>query len=141
MSTNSERDNKLNSLDKRLDSLAGEVRFNENLLLRAEGVLSELVELNVDCKTRNDLQDERIVRMLEELQHNHNDIDKLRDSNVNQHAELKSMLREFEARSAERLERLEQRIQVLENWRWFILGAFGLAVLVIKYIPNLALIS
>lgn len=141
MATNAERDSKLNDIDKRVDSLAGEVRFNENLLLRAEGVLAELVELNAECKTRNDLQDERIVRMLEELQHQHNDLDKLRESHQGQHGEIKVMLKEFEQRSADRLLRLEQRIQVLENWRWFILGAFGLAVLIIKYFPNIQIIT
>lgn len=112
---------KINELDRKLVELSGEVRFNENLLLRSEAVLSELVELQAECKARNDVQDERMVRILEELQHNHRDIDEVRKaSDANQQHILKT------------LDALDQRLRAMENWRWIFLGAFS----VIAFLTN-----
>lgn len=128
---------KIALIDKRVSELAGEVRFNENLLLRAESVLSELAELNAECKSRNDVQDERIIRLLEELNHNHNDIDEIKKETIKYHGEVLRAIRELEIKQSDRFNKLEDRVSILENWRWFLLGAIAIITALSKYIEQI----
>lgn len=125
---------KINELDKRIGELAGEIRFNENLLLRSESVLSELVELNAECKSRNDVQDERMIRILEELQHNHKDIDELKKATIESQHKTVEALNHHDLKNQKRFDSLEMRLRVLENWRWILLGAFSVIAWLSKYI-------
>lgn len=132
---------KINTLENRLTEIAGEVRFNESLLLRSENVLQELVELNADCKARNDVQDERMLRILEELRHNHNDVDNVKLSNAKEFTKLADLISGMDANASKRFDRLESRILALENWRWFILGACGIVILILEKFPLSTLFS
>lgn len=134
MSTQNE---KIIELDKKYTELAGEVRFNENLLLRAESLLSELAELNAECKSRNDVQDERIIRLLEELKHNHQDIDDIRKENVKYHSDVIHAIKELELKQSDRFSKIEDRVTQLENWRWFLLGMFAIITVAIEYFGNI----
>ena len=127
---------KLNTLDKKVAELAGEVRFNENLLLRAESVLSELAELNAECKARNDVQDERIVRLLEEMNHNHRDVDEVKKDQIRMHSDVLTAIKELELKQIGRFDKIEDRVANLENWRWFVIGAFAVIVAALEYIHN-----
>lgn len=127
---------KVQELDKRVSELAGEVRFNENLLLRAESVLSELAELNAECKSRNDVQDERIVRLLEELSHNHNDIDDIKKETIRYHGEVLAAIKELELKQLDRFNKIEDRVSSLENWRWFVLGMVALITFLSQYLGD-----
>lgn len=129
MATQSE---KLQELQTRVTELSGEVRFNENLLLRSETVLQELVELNAECKARNDVQDERMLRILEELKHNHDDIDSIKKQQNITNTEIIERMDAVKRHLYSRLDAIDDRINVLEKWRWFILGAVALAVLLIE---------
>lgn len=129
MATQSE---KLQELQTRVTELSGEVRFNENLLLRSETVLQELVELNAECKARNDVQDERMLRILEELKHNHDDIDTIKKQQNITNTEIIERMDAVKRHLYSRLDAIDDRINVLEKWRWFILGAVALAVLLIE---------
>jgi len=132
---------KIAGLDKRISELAGEVRFNENLLLRAETVLSELAELNAECKSRNDVQDERIIRLLEELNHNHNDIDDLKKETIKYHGDVLHAIKELEIKQSDRFNKIEDRVSQLENWRWFLIGAIAIITFVSKYIDKIIFAS
>lgn len=132
---------KIADLDKRLSELAGEVRFNENLLLRSETVLSELIELNADCKSRNDVQDERMLRILEELQHNHRDIDDMKKMAADVQNVFVSALKEHDIKNQQRFDKLEDRLRVLENWRWIVLGAFAVIAWLSNYLNLTEIIS
>lgn len=123
---------KLQELQTRVTELSGEVRFNENLLLRSETVLQELVELNAECKARNDVQDERMLRILEELKHNHDDIDSIKKQQNITNTEIIERMDAVKRHLYSRLDAIDDRINVLEKWRWFILGAVALAVLLIE---------
>lgn len=123
---------KLQELQTRVTELSGEVRFNENLLLRSETVLQELVELNAECKARNDVQDERMLRILEELKHNHDDIDTIKKQQNITNTEIIERMDAVKRHLYSRLDAIDDRINVLEKWRWFILGAVALAVLLIE---------
>ena len=123
---------KLQELQTRVTELSGEVRFNENLLLRSETVLQELVELNAECKARNDVQDERMLRILEELKHNHDDIDTIKKQQNVTNTEILERMDSVKRHLYGRLDAIDERINVLEKWRWFILGAVALAVLLIE---------
>ena len=123
---------KLQDLQTRVTELSGEVRFNENLLLRSETVLQELVELNAECKARNDVQDERMLRILEELKHNHDDIDTIKKQQNITNTEIIERMDAVKRHLYSRLDAIDDRINVLEKWRWFILGAVALAVLLIE---------
>ena len=132
---------KIHNLENRITEIAGEVRFNESLLLRSENVLQELVELNADCKARNDVQDERMLRILEELRHNHNDVDNVKLSNAKEFTKLADLISGMDANASKRFDRLESRILALENWRWFILGACGIVILILEKFPLSTLFS
>lgn len=125
---------KIAELDKKLSEIAGEVRFNENLLLRSESVLSELVELNAECKSRNDVQDERMIRILEELQHNHRDMDELRKAATEAQHIFVSALKDHDLKNQQRFDKLEDRLRALENWRWVLLGAFAVVAWLSRYL-------
>lgn len=125
---------KIAELDKKVGELASEIRFNENLLLRSESVLSELVELNVECKSRNDVQDERMVRILEELQHNHRDIDELRKAALESQHKMVDALKDHDIKNQQRFDQLDTRLRTLESWRWIVLGAFGVIAWLVNYI-------
>lgn len=129
---------KLQEIDKKVSELAGEVRFNENLLLRAETVLSELAELNAECKSRNDVQDERIVRLLEELNHNHSDIDDLKKETIRYHGEVLHAIKELEIKQSDRFSKIEDRVGQLENWRWFLLGAIAIISFLSQYLDKIS---
>ena len=127
---------KVQELDKKVSELAGEVRFNENLLLRAESVLSELAELNAECKSRNDVQDERIIRLLEELNHNHTDIDEIKKETIRYHGDVLHAIKELELKQSDRFNKIEDRVNSLENWRWFVLGAVAIITFISQYLEN-----
>lgn len=132
---------KLQELQTRVTELSGEVRFNENLLLRSETVLQELVELNAECKARNDVQDERMLRILEELKHNHDDIDSIKKQQNITNTEIIERMDAVKRHLYSRLDAIDDRINVLEKWRWFILGAVALAVLLIENFNLSAVLS
>lgn len=132
---------KIVQLDKKVSELAGEVRFNESLLLRAESVLSELVELNAECKSRNDVQDERIIRLLEELNHNHNDIDSLKKETIKYHGDVLHAIKELEIKQSDRFTKIEDRVSQLENWRWFLIGAIAIITFLSKYLDRIIFTS
>lgn len=132
---------KLNTLENRVTELSGEVRFNENLLLRSEAVLQELVDLNAECKARNDVQDERMIRILEELKHNHSDVDGVKLQNTTEYTKITDLLIRLDETTAKRFDRIEERIQTLENWRWLLLGAFGLILIILENTNLTALFS
>lgn len=132
---------KMQEMQTRLTELSGEVRFNENLLLRSETVLQELVELNAECKARNDVQDERMLRILEELKHNHNDIDELKKNHSVSNTEILSRMQGAEKLLLARFDVIEERVNALEKWRWFVLGVATFAVLVIENFNISALFS
>ena len=129
MATQSE---KLQEMQTRITELSGEVRFNENLLLRSEAVLQELVELNAECKARNDVQDERMLRILEELKHNHNDIDELKKNHNVSNTQIIESMNVVKEQLLNRLDVIEDRVTALEKWRWFLIGAGALAILLIE---------
>jgi len=132
---------KIQELQTRVAEIAGEVRFNENLLLRSETVLTELVELNAECKSRNDVQDERMLRILEELKHNHDDIDQVKKQQNVTNTEVIERMDSVKRNIYNRLDAMEDKINALEKWRWFVLGAAALTILMIENINLIELFS
>jgi hypothetical protein len=132
---------KIQELQTRVAEIAGEVRFNENLLLRSETVLTELVELNAECKSRNDVQDERMLRILEELKHNHDDIDQVKKQQNVTNTEVIERMDAVKRNIYNRLDSMEDKINALEKWRWFVLGAAALTILMIENINLIELFS
>jgi hypothetical protein len=104
-------------------------------------VLQELVDLNAECKARNDVQDERMIRILEELKHNHNDVDRVKLQNTTEYTKITDLLIRLDETTGKRFDRIEERIQTLENWRWLLLGAFGLVLIILENTNLMAFFS
>lgn len=98
---------KLQEIDKELTELKGEVRFNENILLRNENLIHELADISYELKSRADLVDERIKQMLRALEHNHEDIESLRRDQIKSQTEIMN------------------HITNLEKWRWWFVGVIA----------------
>ncbi len=103
---------KLNDLERRVDSVAAEMRFNENIILRNETLLSELAEVSYQLKARQDVFDERMTQMMSALQHNHEDIEALRREQIKSHTEVMNS------------------VKSLEQWKWYMMGAITLVAFV-----------
>ena len=103
---------KLNDLERRVDSVAAEMRFNENIILRNETLLSELAEVSYQLKARQDVFDERMTQMMSALQHNHEDIEALRREQIKSHTEVMNQIR------------------TLEQWKWYVVGAIAIVAFI-----------
>jgi len=98
-------DAKIAEIDKKVTSLEGEIRFQETLLARTEIIISDVAGLSNELKSRQAVQDERITQMLENLKHNHEDIEALRRENIKQFTQLQNQLKG------------------IEKWKWYLIGA------------------
>lgn len=98
-------DAKIAEIDKKVASLEGEIRFQETLLARTEIIISDVAGLSNELKSRQAVQDERITQMLENLKHNHEDIESLRRENIKQFTQLQNQLKG------------------IEKWKWYLVGA------------------
>jgi DNA repair exonuclease SbcCD ATPase subunit len=125
---------KIAEIESKVNSVAAELRFQETLMARTESIISDIAELTSELKSKAAVQDERMGRMLEELKHNHEDIEDLRRSNLKQDTELLNKLDRIEERSAKRFEAIEERMSTLEQYKWFIIGA----VTVISFLMQMA---
>ena len=125
---------KIAEIESKVNSVAAELRFKETLMARTESIISDIAELTSELKSKAAVQDERMGRMLEELKHNHEDIEDLRRSNLKQDTELLNKLDRIEERSAKRFEAIEDRMSTLEQYKWFIIGA----VTVISFLMQMA---
>lgn len=83
-------DARINELDVKVGQLESEVRFQETLLARTEIIISDVAGLSNELKSRQAVQDERITQMLENLKHNHEDIESLRRENIKQFTTITS---------------------------------------------------
>ena len=125
---------KIAEIESKVNSVAAELRFQETLMARTESIISDIAELTGELKSKAAVQDERMGRMLEELKHNHSDIEDLRRSNIKQDTELLAKLDRIEERTAKRFESIEDRMSKLEQYKWFIIGA----VTVISFLIQMA---
>lgn len=125
---------KIAEIESKVNSVAAELRFQETLMARTESIISDIAELTGELKSKAAVQDERMGRMLEELKHNHSDIEDLRRSNIKQDTELLAKLDRIEERNAKRFESIEDRMSKLEQYKWFIIGA----VTVISFLIQMA---
>ena len=98
-------DARINELDVKVGQLESEIRFQETLLARTEIIISDVAGLSNELKSRQAVQDERITQMLENLKHNHEDIEALRRENIKQFTQLQVQLRSF------------------DKWKWYLVGA------------------
>jgi D-ribose pyranose/furanose isomerase RbsD len=98
-------DARINDLDIKVGQLESEVRFQETLLARTEIIISDVAGLSNELKSRQAVQDERITQMLENLKHNHEDIEALRRENIKQFTQLQTQIRSF------------------DKWKWYLVGA------------------
>lgn len=98
-------DARINDLDVKVGQLESEVRFQETLLARTEIIISDVAGLSNELKSRQAVQDERITQMLENLKHNHEDIEALRRENIKQFTQLQVQIRSF------------------DKWKWYLVGA------------------
>jgi|TARA_B110000879_G_C11179391_1_gene517568 hypothetical protein len=96
---------RINEIDKKVGQLESEVRFQETLLARTEIIMQDVVGLGNELKSRQAVQDERITQMLENLKHNHEDIESLRRENIKQFTQLQNQLKG------------------IEKWKWYLVGA------------------
>jgi hypothetical protein len=128
---------KIAEIEIKVNSVAAELRFQETLMARTESIISDLAELTGELKSKTAVQDERMGRMLEELQHNHEDIEDLRRSNIKQDTELLNKLDRIEERSAKRFEAIEDRMSALEQYKWFIIGAVTVISFAIQMLGEL----
>ena len=98
-------DARINELDVKVGQLESEVRFQETLLARTEIIISDVAGLSNELKSRQAVPDERITQMLENLKHNHEDIESLRRENIKQFTQLQVQIRSF------------------DKWKWYLVGA------------------
>lgn len=136
MSTTEEQ---VNMIGTKLEVVASEVRHNESLLLRAEQVISDLVDVGSECRARNDVQDERMIRILEELAVSQRNIHELRTENLKADKEVVEALKQSEAAQTVKFNKFDDRIKRLEKWQWLIVGG-GLAIMFIYKFIDLATI-
>lgn len=116
MPTQQER---LTDAEKRLEAVAGEQRFQENIILRNETIISELAELSYNLKARQDVFDERMLQMMKQLQHNHEDIESLRRDQI-AHAT-----------------QLEAKIDTINNSKFLLIGAISVIAFVVPLIVHI----
>jgi|TARA_R110001592_G_scaffold59595_4_gene180812 hypothetical protein len=98
-------DARINEIYTKVGQLESEVRFQETLLARTEIIISDVAGLSNELKSRQAVQDERITQMLENLKHNHEDIESLRRENIKQFTQLQVQIRSF------------------DKWKWYLVGA------------------
>ena len=93
---------RIQEIDKKVGLMESELRFQETLMARTDSIISDVAELSNELKSRQAVQDERITQMLENLKHNHEDIETLRRENIKQFTQL------------------QIQIQGLDKWKWYL---------------------
>ena len=96
---------RIQEIDRKVGLMESELRFQETLMARTDSIISDVAELSNELKSRQAVQDERITQMLENLKHNHEDIETLRRENIKQFTQL------------------QIQIQGLDKWKWYLVGA------------------
>tara|TARA_R110000772_G_scaffold2311_1_gene7975 strand:- start:2794 stop:3216 length:423 start_codon:yes stop_codon:yes gene_type:complete len=133
-------DQQVISIDKRLTEVAGEVRHNETLLLRAEQIIVDLAEVSAATKARADVQAERMIRILEELDRTQKNIHELRTENLKADKDVIEALQLSEKAQAIKFSKFDERIKRLEKWQWIMIGGGFVIMFLYKFIDLAAVI-
>jgi len=125
---------KINQLDIRISQVAGELRFNETMVIRTDALVQDIAELSYEHKARADVLDERMISMMDALKHNHEDIESLRRDAIKADTQVINEIKALEMRAAVRFDKLGKRLQRLEAYRWYLAGG----ILVIAFFASMA---
>jgi len=123
---------KISELEKQVSATQAELRFNDTLMARTENMISDIAELTSELKSKAAVQDQRMQTMLEQLKHNHEDIEDLRRQNIKQDTIVANKLDKMAEQADRRFDSLEERVSSLEQYKWFIIGAVTIISFVIQ---------
>jgi len=123
---------KISDLEKQVSATQAELRFHDTLMARTENMISDIAELTSELKSKAAVQDQRMQTMLEQLKHNHEDIEDLRRQNIKQDTIVANKLYKMAEQADKRFDSLEERVSSLEQYKWFIIGAVTIISFVIQ---------
>lgn len=146
-------DNEINSLKTDIALIQKDVKQIENIFKKVDNAVGQMSEILKTIAVQENIleNNERRVSTLEETIKKHNEeeeqfrkeltqkFDDMKETSQKErerrHREVLDSIENLNKSMTEKLENQDKRIQVLENWRWYLLGIGAVLLFIVNKIP------